>query len=107
MSVCGHEKTPIYKAKPEVSTIFHESLARSMHLWLLRLHLIALLCACEESGKCRVVRYAVLFSTVGTTDPTILPARKVVLALAFDPLDNHEIAFGVYLGQMNSAKQNI
>ena len=41
----GHEKTPIYKAKPEVSTIFHESLARSMHLWLLRLHLIALLCA--------------------------------------------------------------
>ena len=33
--------------------------------------------------------------SVGTTDPTILPARKVVLALAFDPLDNHEIAFGV------------
>ena len=30
-----------------------------------------------------------------TTDPTILPARNVVLALAFDPLDNHEIAFGV------------
>ena len=24
--------------------------------------------------------------SVGTTDPTILPARKVVLALAFDPL---------------------
>ena len=33
--------------------------------------------------------------SAGTTDPTILPARKVVLALAFDPLDNHEIAFGV------------
>ena len=38
-------------------------------------------CACPES--------------VGTTDPTVLPARKVVLALACDPLDNHEIAFGV------------
>ena len=35
------------------------------------------------------------YESVGTTDPTILPARKVVLALAFDPLDNHEIAFGV------------
>ena len=33
--------------------------------------------------------------SVGTTDPTVLPARKVVLALACDPLDNHEIAFGV------------
>ena len=33
--------------------------------------------------------------SAGTTDPTILPARKVVLALAFDPLDNHESAFGV------------
>ena len=29
------------------------------------------------------------------TDPTLLPARKEVLALASDPLDNHEIAFGV------------
>ena len=38
-------------------------------------------CACPES--------------VGSTDPTVLPARKVVLALACDPLDNHEIAFGV------------
>ena len=33
--------------------------------------------------------------SVGSTDPTVLPARKVVLALACDPLDNHEIAFGV------------
>ena len=33
--------------------------------------------------------------SVCTTDPTILPARKVVLALVSDPLDNHEIAFGV------------
>ena len=33
--------------------------------------------------------------SVGSTDPTILPARKVVLALAYDPLDNREIAFGV------------
>jgi len=33
--------------------------------------------------------------SVSSTDPTVLPARKVVLALASDPLDNHEIAFGV------------
>ena len=32
---------------------------------------------------------------VGTTDPTVLPIRKVPLALMYDPLDNHEIAFGV------------
>ena len=32
---------------------------------------------------------------VGSTDPTVLPIRKVPLALMYDPLDNHEIAFGV------------
>ena len=32
---------------------------------------------------------------VGSTDPTVLPARKEALALTCDPLDNHEIAFGV------------
>ena len=32
--------------------------------------------------------------SVGSTDPTILPARKVVLALMYAPLDNHKIAFG-------------
>ena len=31
---------------------------------------------------------------VGTTGPTVLPIRKVPLALMYDPLDNHEIAFG-------------
>ena len=31
---------------------------------------------------------------VGTTDPTVLPARKEALALTCAPLDNHEIAFG-------------
>jgi len=39
--------------------------------------------------------YAVLFSTVCCTDPTVLPIRKAPLALMSDPLDNHEIAFGV------------
>ena len=42
--------------------------------------------------------FPVVFSacpeSVGTTDPTILPARKVVLALMYAPLDNHKIAFG-------------
>ena len=32
---------------------------------------------------------------VGSTDPTVLPIRKVPLALMYDPLDNHKIAFGV------------
>ena len=32
---------------------------------------------------------------VGSTDPTVLPIRKPPLALMFDPLDNHKIAFGV------------
>jgi hypothetical protein len=32
---------------------------------------------------------------VGSTGPTVLPIRKVPLALMSDPLDNHEIAFGV------------
>ena len=32
--------------------------------------------------------------SVGSTDPTVLPARKVVLALMYAPLDNHKIAFG-------------
>ena len=40
------------------------------------------------------VPHAVLFSTVGCTDPTLLPARKEVLALMYAPLDNHKIAFG-------------
>ena len=31
---------------------------------------------------------------VGTTDPTVLPARKEALALMCAPLDNREIAFG-------------
>ena len=41
------------------------------------------------------VPYAVLFSTVCCTDPTVLPIRKAPLALMSDPLDNQEIAFGV------------
>ena len=48
------------------------------------------------------VSCAVLFSTVSsacesmcTTVPTMLPIRKAPLSLAFDPLDNQEIAFGV------------
>jgi hypothetical protein len=41
------------------------------------------------------VPYAVLFSTVCCTDPTVLPIRKAPLALMSDPLDNHKIAFGV------------
>ena len=32
---------------------------------------------------------------VGSTNPTVLPIRKAPLALMYDPLDNHEIAFGV------------
>ena len=32
---------------------------------------------------------------VGSTDPTVLPIRKVALALMYDPLANHEIAIGV------------
>ena len=32
---------------------------------------------------------------VGSTDPTVLPIRKMPLVLVYDPLDNHEIAFGV------------
>ena len=40
------------------------------------------------------VPYAVLFSTVCCTNPTLLPARKEVLALMYAPLDNHKIAFG-------------
>ena len=38
--------------------------------------------------------YAVLFSTVCCTDPTLLPARKEVLVLMYAPLDNHKIVFG-------------
>ena len=34
-------------------------------------------------------------ATVDSTVPTVLPARKEMLALTCDPLDNHEIAFGV------------
>ena len=41
------------------------------------------------------VPYAVLFSTVCCTDPTVLPIRKAPLALMSVPLDNQEIAFGV------------
>ena len=33
--------------------------------------------------------------SAGTTDPTVLPIRKVPLALMYDPLGNHEIAVGV------------
>ena len=40
---------------------------------------VSLLCACES---------------VCCTDPTLLPARKEVLALTYAPLDNHKIAFG-------------
>ena len=32
---------------------------------------------------------------VGSTAPTVLPIRKAPLVLVYDPLDNHEIAFGV------------
>ena len=39
-------------------------------------------------------RFSACPESVGTTDPTILPARKVVLALMYAPLDNHKIAFG-------------
>ena len=38
---------------------------------------------------CSAVQY------VGTTNPTVLPIRKMPLVLVYDPLDNHEIAFGV------------
>ena len=47
------------------------------------------------SVRVSCVSYAVLFSTVGFTDPTVLPIRKAPLALMSDPLDNQEIAFGV------------
>ena len=43
----------------------------------------------------RIVKLCSACESVVSTDPTVLPARKVVLALACDPLDNHEIAFGV------------
>ena len=33
--------------------------------------------------------------SVGSTGPTVLPIRKEPLALAYDPLDNRKIAFGV------------
>lgn len=32
---------------------------------------------------------------VGSTAPTVPPIRKAPLVLVYDPLDNHEIAFGV------------
>ena len=48
-------------------------------------------------GAVQYVGSAVLSAVqyVGSTGPTVLPIRKVPLALMFDPLDNHEIAFGV------------
>jgi hypothetical protein len=33
--------------------------------------------------------------SVGSAGPTVLPIRKEPLALAYDPLDNRKIAFGV------------
>ena len=42
---------------------------------------------------CSAVLGAVQY--VGSTGPTVLPIRKVPLALMSDPLDNREIAFGV------------
>ena len=52
----------------------------------------------EPEGRASIrvscVSCAVLFSTVCFTDPTLLPARKEVLALMYAPLDNHKIAIG-------------
>ena len=42
--------------------------------------------------SCRAVSGVVQY--VDSTNPTVLPIRKVPLALMYDPFDNHEIAFG-------------
>ena len=51
--------------------------------------------ACEVWVPCAVLVVCSAVQYVGTTDPTVLPIRKMPLVLVYDPLDNHEIAFGV------------
>ena len=51
--------------------------------------------ACEVWVPCAVLVVCSAVQYVGTTDPTVLPIRKMPVVLVYDPLDNHEIAFGV------------
>ena len=48
----------------------------------------------SRRGKCWDAVWSACGS-VGSTGPTVLPIRKEPLALAYDPLDNRKIAFGV------------
>ena len=50
--------------------------------------------ACQGAGNVGGAVWSACGS-VGSTGPTVLPIRKEPLALAYDPLDNRKIAFGV------------
>ena len=57
-------------------------------------HVVSFLCCvlwCAATRQRCVVRRVVCSAcqVVGSTDPTLLPVRKVLLVLAIAPLDNH------------------
>ena len=47
--------------------------------------------ACEVWVPCAVLVVCSAVQYVGTTDPTVLPIRKMPLVLVYDPLDNHNV----------------
>ena len=63
--------------------------AQSISSFMLLFPFLVLVMVCGRGVLLGAVQY------VGSTGPTVLPIRKVPLALMSDPLDNHEIAFGV------------